>query len=62
MPSLFWIVILLVVFAGWGGGYWAGPEPIRGNNLLHVILVIVLLFVLFSWLGGGPVVHHRWWR
>lgn len=56
---MIWLIILLVVLASWGGGYWAGPEPIRGNNILHVILVIVLLAVLFGWLGG-PVHWRRW--
>jgi len=59
LESMPWplLIILLVVFAGWGGGYWAGPPAVRGNNLLHVVLLIVLLVILFSWMGGP--VHWR---
>lgn len=60
MPFWGWIILLVVVFGGWGGGYWAGPAPVRGNNLLHIVLVVVLAIVLISWLTGTPYVprHH----
>jgi hypothetical protein len=57
---MIWLVILLVVLASWGGGYWAGPEPLRGNNILHIILAIVLVMLLFGYLGGPT--HWRHWR
>lgn len=52
--SLPWILII-VLFLGWGGGYWYGPGPVRGNNLLHIVAVIVVVLVVYQLVTGhGP--------
>ena len=40
------IIILLVL---WLAGYF-GRHRYRGNNLIHIILVIVLILILFRFL------------
>ena len=53
---LLWILII-VLLLGWGGAYW-GPWNYRGNSLIHVVLLIVLVLVVVQLLGYGP--RGRW--
>ncbi len=50
MSALLILIVVLLLF-GWGGGYWYGPTNIRGNNAVHVLLVIALLILVLSALG-----------
>jgi Family of unknown function (DUF5670) len=48
-------VVLLIL---WALGSFAPFSPVRGNNLVHVILVVFLVLVLIQVLGGGGL-HLR---
>jgi len=54
------LIMLLVLF--WGGGYYVGPGPIRGNNLVHVLLVLAIALFLYEVVYGGPSFGHRLFR
>jgi hypothetical protein len=54
---MLWLLIIILLV--WGGGYWAPFSPVRGNNLVHILLVVLLIFVLWQFLGGGGFRLHR---
>ncbi len=57
------LILLLLVF--WGGGYYVGPAPLRGNNLLHIVLVLVVILVFWELLTGDRILGRhafRGWR
>lgn len=45
------ILILVLIVALWGGGFYYGPGPIRGNNLVHVLLVLALVLIILHVVG-----------
>jgi hypothetical protein len=51
--------VLIFVLLVWGGGYWAPGSPVRGNNLLHLLLVALLVYLVVQLLGGGGFRLHR---
>jgi hypothetical protein len=59
-----WLIIVgIVLLVCWAGGYWAGPSQIRGNNAMHVVLVIVVVLLFLDYCGGTRYLpHHHWGR
>jgi len=45
------LLLIILILAVWGGGFWYGPASVRGNNAMHVILVVLVIFVLLHLLG-----------
>lgn len=54
---MLWLLVLVLVLV-WAGGYYRGPAPVRGNSLVHLLLVLVLVLVLWELLGGGVPFHR----
>jgi uncharacterized membrane protein len=62
--SLIWILVVLFVILGAGGGYlgysrggYAGGPRFGGNNLLFIVIVIAAVLLLF----GGVGFYGRAW-
>jgi hypothetical protein len=53
---MLWLLVVVLVLV-WAGGYYRGPAPVRGNNLFHLLLVIVLVLVVWQLMGGTSL--HR---
>jgi hypothetical protein len=61
--SLLWLIVVILLVL-WAAGNWAPGSPVRGNNLVHVLLVIVVIIVLYNLLVGGGLhmgggIHFR---
>ena len=57
--SLLWVLVVVLLVL-WACGYWGvGYTGVRGNNAMHVLLVVVVILVLFELLGGGSLGLHR---
>lgn len=46
------LLILIILLILWAGGSYAPFSPVRGNNAVHILLVIILALVLLHFLGG----------
>jgi hypothetical protein len=55
MLSLICVVLLVL----WLTGNFAPFSPVRGNNAVHILVVLVVLILLYQLLGGG--LHLRRW-
>ncbi len=45
-------LLLIILLIAWAGGYWGYPAT-RGNNLVHLVLVIFVIVLVIEFLGGG---------
>jgi hypothetical protein len=54
---MLWVLVLVLVVL-WAGGYYRGPAPVRGNNALHLLLVLVVVLVALELLGVLPRLGH----
>jgi CDP-diglyceride synthetase len=54
---LWTIVVLILIF--WALGQFASFSPVRGNNWVHVLLVIVVVIIAYQLLAGGGLRLHR---
>jgi hypothetical protein len=55
-----WLLVLILLVL-WAGGSYVPSSPVRGNSLLHLILVVVVILVLYELLvGGGLPRLGRW--
>ncbi len=52
MPNLVWIIIILVLLFGWGGGMAFHA----GGNLIHALLVIAVIVILVRVITGRRAV------
>jgi len=49
MPSIMWLLVILLLLA------WMGGFALNLGSLIHVLLVVALLVVLFNFFSGRRV-------
>jgi hypothetical protein len=53
------LTLILILVVLWFLGNFVPASPVRGNNLLHLIWVLVVILVLYELLIGGGLPRWR---
>jgi hypothetical protein len=56
-----WLLFLIVLLL-WAGGSYAPFSPYRGNNLVHLLLVVLFIILIYQVLIGGGLPRLGHWR